>query len=334
MFKAKLYSKHGDLVVCLLCWNTCRIREGEKGRCRVRINKNGELYTLTYGNLSAIESRPIELKPFFHFKPGSSSLTFSTYSCNLNCPWCQNWHLSKVEAPEKYKVIPPEYLVTLARRRRDLSLCASFNEPTLLFEYLLDCFKIAKENGIMNTMVSNGYLTPKALEELKNAGLDAINMDIKGTDRVYEKYCAPPDGKSKYVWSSAKKAVKLGIHLEMINLVVTGVNDDEQSIGEVIENHLKYLGPQIPLHFTRYYPAYEFYNPPTDIAVLENAIRLARKEGIEYVYIGNVPGHRDEHTYCPECGEVLVKRHSTGIFENRLKNGRCWKCGKEIYGVW
>jgi pyruvate formate lyase activating enzyme len=137
-------------------------------------------------------------------------------------------------------------------------------------------------------MVSNGYLTPKALKELRNAGLDAINIDIKGTDRTYEQYSAPPNGKSKYVWISARKAVKLGIHLEMINLIVTGVNDDEESIMNVIENHLKYVGPQVPLHFTRYFPAYEFYNPPTKVSTLEKAVEMARKEGIEYVYIGNV----------------------------------------------
>jgi len=334
MFRAKLYRNIGDTVICLLCWNMCKIKEGRKGKCKVRLNVKGELYTTTYGNLSAVDSRPIELKPFFHFKPGSSSLTFSTYSCNLNCPWCQNWHLSKVEPPRNYKLVPPEYLVNLAKARGDLSLCASFNEPTLLFEYLLDCFRIAKNSGLLNTMVSNGYMTPKALKELRNSGLDAINMDIKGTNKVYQDYCAPPSGKSDYVWRSAKTAVKLGIHLEMVNLLVTGVNDDEESIREVINKHLKFVGPQIPLHFTRYYPAYKFTNSPTKISVIERAIEIALKEGVEYVYIGNVPGHRREYTYCPECGEVLVKRYSTEILKNEIKNGRCWKCGREIYGVW
>ncbi|RKX60723.1 MAG: AmmeMemoRadiSam system radical SAM enzyme [Thermodesulfobacteriota bacterium] len=331
MKEAKLYKTLKNKIICLLCWRFCKIENNETGFCRTRINKNGKLYTLTYGNISAIESRPMEIKPFFHFKPGRTTLTFSTYSCNLTCPWCQNWHISKTEPPLIYKSVTPEEIVNLALKSGDVGLCASFNEPLLLFEFLLDTFKLAKSMGLVNTMVSNGFMTLKALKLLKEAGLDAINIDIKGNDKVYKNYCG---GKAEFVWKIAQRAVEMGIHVEMVNLLITDVNDDENTISEVVENHLKYVGTKIPLHFTRYYPAYLFNKPPTEIRKLEKAIEIAKKKGIEFVYIGNVPGHRYENTYCPRCGELLIKRYSYKILENKIKNGKCPKCGKEIYGVW
>ena len=329
--KAKLYRKVRGKIVCQLCWRFCKLSDGEVGFCRTRVNKNGVLETLTYGNISAMESRPIEIKPFFHFKPGTTSMTFSTYSCNLECPWCQNWHISRASPPKEYKVVEPAKIVSEALKFGDISTCASFNEPTLLFEYLLDVFKIAKEVGLYNTMVSNGYLTPLALKLLREAGLDAINIDVKGDESVYDRYCG---GKVKYVWKTVKKAVELGIHVEIINLVMTDVNDCEESIRDVVENHLKFAGSNVPLHFTRYFPAYMFTNPPTDVEKLEMAIRFAKKEGVNFVYIGNVPGHKHENTYCPECGIRLITRYSYRVFENAIKDGRCFNCGREIYGVW
>ncbi|RLI75556.1 AmmeMemoRadiSam system radical SAM enzyme [Archaeoglobales archaeon] len=329
LHKAKLYSRINNKVVCRLCWHKCRIENGEMGFCNARVNYEGELYTLTYSNISAIESRPIEIKPFYHFKPSSSSLTFSTYSCNLTCPWCQNWHLSKT-MKEGYK-IQPEKLVGTALNNKDVGLCASFNEPTLLFEYLLDSFKLAKRHGLINTMVSNGFMSLKALEMLRNAGLDAINIDIKGNDKIYEKYCS---GKAKFVWKVVKKAIKLNLHVEVINLIVTDVNDSFDVISEVIENHLKYAGKNIPLHFTRYFPAFMFNKPPTKIEILESAIEMAKREGVEYVYIGNVRKHKYENTYCPQCNEVLIRRDSYRVLENKVKDGKCFNCSKEIYGVW
>ncbi|RLI76620.1 AmmeMemoRadiSam system radical SAM enzyme [Archaeoglobales archaeon] len=326
--EAKLYSRINNKVVCRLCWHKCRIEDDKTGFCGARVNFGGKLYTLTYANLSAIDSRPIEIKPFYHFKPASSSLTFSTYSCNLTCPWCQNWHLSKT-MKEGY-IIQPEKLIQIALNNKDLSLCASFNEPTLLFEYLLDSFRLAKEHGLLNTMVSNGFMSLKALEMLKNAGLDAMNIDIKGNDEVYEKYCG---GKAKYVWKVVNKAIKLKLHVEVINLIITDVNDSSDVIEEIIENHLKYAGCSVPLHFTRYFPAFLFNKPPTKIEILEKAIDMAKKEGVEYVYIGNVRS-KFENTYCPRCRELLIRRHGYEVIDNKIKKGKCFNCGKEIYGVW
>ncbi len=328
MHPARAWRRVGNEIICQLCYHFCRLREGEFGRCKARFVKDGELYTLTYGNVSAMESRPMEIKPFFHFLPGKTAITFSTYSCNLDCPWCQNWHLSKVSPPMSYSVVKPEEVVEKALIFGDVATCASFNEPTLLYEYLLDLFPLAKSRGLFNTIVSNGYMTPLALKELVKAGLDAMNVDLKGDERVY-RLCG---GKAKNVLKTIKTAKKLGVHLEVVCLLITDLNDDEDSVRWVVENHLKYAGAEVPLHFTRYFPAYLFKRPPTPVERIERAIEIAKREGVEFVYIGNVPGHTYENTYCPNCGELLIKRYSFRVIEVRLKNGRCWRCGREIYG--
>ncbi len=332
MKEASLYSIGGEKRVrCHLCWNLCSIDDGLRGRCNTRINVSGRLYTLTYGNISAMESRPVEIKPFFHFMPGTTSMTFSTYSCNLSCMWCQNWTSSRSLPRENYRAVPPEEVIKSAIKAGDLSTCASFNEPTLLFEYLLDLFPLAKEAGLRNTMVSNGYMMPKALKSLVDAGLDAINIDVKGDKEVYRRYCG---GKSDiHVWRNVRFAAKR-VHIEVVSLLVRDVNDDEESVREVVEKHLKYAGSKVPVHFIRYFPAFLFDKPPTDISKLEKAVKIARKEGIEYAYIGNVPGHKFENTCCPQCGALLVKRYHFTPVENRIKNGKCPECGKEIYGIW
>jgi pyruvate formate lyase activating enzyme len=255
-------------------------------------------------------------------------MTFSTYSCNLQCPWCQNWHLSRKPPPETYNPVNPSEIVDAALKSGDLSICASFNEPTLLFEYLLDLFPIAKKKGLLCTMVSNGYMTPKALKMLADEGLDAINMDIKGDFKA----CGLKN--EKVVWQNAKFAVKIGLHLEIVNLIVTGVNDSEDAINEVIEKHIRYAGKKIPIHFTRYFPAFMFDKPPTRIEVLERAVEVARKNDIEFAYIGNVSGHKYENTYCPQCNELLIQRTGYKIAKNLIRDGKCCNCGKEIYGVW
>lgn len=328
--EAKLYRIVQGKAVCQLCWRFCKIDEGQTGFCRVRILRNGKLYTLSYGRLSYLESRPVEIKPFYHFLPGTTSMTFSGYSCNLDCPWCQNWRISKSfpEEEKEIRTIPPEKVVEEAIKKGDASTCASLNEPTLLFEYLLDVFNIARDRGLMNTMVSNGYMSIMALRELRKAGLDAINIDVKGNERSYGLI----GGKAEYVWRVVREAVKLGLHVEIVCLLVTGVNDSEEVVKENVEK-LAAINPDIPIHFTRYFPAYMFNAPPTDVERLVKAVEIAKKE-LSYAYIGNVPGHRYENTYCPDCGELLIRRYHVWVFENKLNNGCCPKCGKKIYGVW
>lgn len=329
--KALLYeSKRNDVVQCNLCERRCNIPRGGSGFCKTRVNVNGVLYTLVYGDLNAIESRPIEIKPFFHFWPGSTALTFSTWSCNFNCPWCQNWHLSKQPPnPRTAFFVSPEKIVRKALSSRDDGLCVSFTEPTMLFEFSVDAFKLASKFSLYNTYVSNGYMTFEALKILKDSGLNGLKIDIKGDDEVYKKYCGGLD--VEYVWRNAREAKQMGIHVEMVNLLISGVNDDEECIRWIIERHLKEVGPDTPIHFTRYYPAYKFHNPPTKIEKLEFAYNLAKKLGVNYPYIGNVPGHSYENTYCPECGELLIKRYGYTVVDYRVtSDSRCPRCGRHI----
>ncbi len=326
--EAILYKKLGEKVICNLCERRCKIALGEAGYCRTRKNIEGRLYSVVYGKLSALESRPIEIKPFFHFWPGSSSLTYSTVSCNFDCPWCQNWNLSKTK-PDKaqLKHFSPEDVVDLAFRRGDDGLCVSLNEPTLLHEFNLDSFRLSKEIGLYNSYVSNGYLTIEALQMLKDNGLDGINIDIKGDEEVYEKYCKGLD--ANIIWRNAKKAKELKIHVEMISLLISNVNDDGECIRWIIDKHLENLGPDTPIHFTRYFPAYKFGNPPTSLKTLTYAYETAKKEGILFPYLGNVIGHEFENTYCPKCNSLLIKRHGYRVLEYNIVDKKCG-CGEEI----
>ena len=318
-------------VRCSLCERRCEIPPGGKGFCGTRLNVDGRLYTLVYGDISAVESRPIEIKPFFHYWPGSTALTFSTWSCNLDCIWCQNFHLSKAKPnPSKAVYYSPEKLAELAVYNGDEGLCASFQEPTLLSEWAIMLFRVGKKKGIKYCCyVSNGYMTLEVLKALHEAGMDGIKIDIKGNNEVYSKYCGGADVDK--IWRNAREAKKLGLHVEIVNLIVRNVNDDENAVKWVIERHLKEVGPETPLHFTRYFPAYKFHNPPTKIETLEEAYKLAKKMGVLYPYIGNVSGHKFEHTYCPNCGMKLVERYGYYVLKYKItEENKCPNCGTKI----
>lgn len=325
----------GNKVRCTLCERRCIISPGDLGFCKTRLNIDGELYTIVYGALSAVESRPIEIKPFFHYWPGSTALTFSTWSCNFDCPWCQNWSLSKAKPNlEAVKYFPPEAIIKLAFKGGDKGLCASFQEPTLLTDWNIDLFRIGSKLGLYACYVSNGYMTLEALRALREAGMDGLKIDIKGDSRVYEAFCGGVDVEK--IWRNVRESKKLGFHVELVNLIVTDVNDDEVCIKYVIERTLKEAGPDTPLHFTRYYPAYKFDRPPTSIETLERAYEMARRMGVLYPYIGNVPGHRYEHTYCPSCREPLIKRYGFRILRYKItEDKKCPNCGFRIniYGT-
>jgi len=329
--EALLYEKlSNDKVRCSLCERRCAVAPGSRGTCKTRMNIEGRLYTLVYGDLSALESRPIEIKPFFHYWPGSTALTFSTWSCNFDCVWCQNWHLSKTEPdPAKASYYAPEEIVEAALKARDEGLCASFQEPTILTEWVLPVFRLGHEKGLYCCYVSNGYMTLEALRMLKEAGMDGLKVDVKGDAETYQRYCGGADVEK--VWGNIGAAKKMGFHVEVVNLVVTNVNDDEECLKEVIERHLKEAGTDTPLHFTRYYPAYKFSNPPTKVETLERAYEMAKKAGVLYPYLGNVQGHKYENTYCPNCGEALIKRLGYTIVQYKVTNDKkCSKCRQLI----
>lgn len=315
---------------CSVCRRRCLIKPGEVGFCRTRRNVEGNLQSVVYGRLAALESRPIEIKPFFHFHPGSTALTYCSYSCNLRCRWCQNWHLSRkdpLQAQAKY--VSPEDLVDMALHIGDQGLCCSFTEPTLLHEYNVAAFSLAKGAGLYTCYVSNGYMTLETLQELQSAGLDAIKIDVKGDAHVYREYCAAPHGEK--VWETAAAAKEMGLHVEIVNLVVTGVNDSEEALHDLIHRHVQAVGCETPLHFTRYHPAYQMQAPPTATNTLERAYDLARQAGLAYPYLGNVHGHPAENTYCPSCGQLLIERFSYTVRRILLTPlNKCPSCGRSI----
>lgn len=255
-------------------------------------------------------------------------MTIGSWSCNYECPWCQNWHISKnTPDPSRSEYIRPEKFVKLLKESKCQSTSVSFNEPTLLFEWSLDMFRLARREGYPNTFVTNGYMTLEALRMLRDAGLDAINIDIKGDVETVRKHCGTD---VDIVWRNVHEAKKLGMHVEVVNLVIPSVNDREEQLRELVKRHLREAGEETPLHFTAYYPAYKFDAPPTPVATLERAHNIAVSEGVEFVYIGNVPGHRFENTYCPSCGKLLIRRYGLELVKVELKDKSCPSCGQEI----
>ena len=315
---------------CRVCERRCVIPLGQAGFCKTRTNIGDRLYTLTYGDVSSISANPIEKKPFFHFWPGSYALTIGTWSCNFTCPWCQNYDVSKASPrPLKANYMSPERFVSMITYEKCQGSSISFNEPTMLFEYSLDVFPLAHEKGLYNTFVSNGYMTLEALRMLRDAGMDAIKFDLKGDEEVVQKYCGAD---VNIVWRNVGEAKRLGMHIEVVTLVIPDVNDDEDCLREIARRHLKEAGPETPLHFTRFYPTYEMTDRPgTPVGTLEKAHSIAVEEGVQYVYAGNVPGHRLENTYCPACGEMLIGRSGFAVIEYRITpDKRCPRCGLEI----
>ena len=326
------YTVIGDngSIICNVCERHCRLKPGSRGFCGNYANIDGVLYHIGYGLLSAIESRPIEIKPFYHYWPGSTAITFSNWGCNFRCPWCQNYHLSfELPKPKGMGYFPPEKIVELALKFGDEGVCASFNEPTTQADYLIDVFKYASEKGLYSTIVSNGYMTINTLSKLIESGMDGARFDIKGCPETYRKWIWGLD--PNIVFRNAEYALKKGVHIEMIFLVIPGVNDWDECVEWVLEKHICKLGEDVPLHVNRYYPAYKFYEPPTPISTLIKVYEKAKSKGIKFVYIGNVGDPKYETTYCPKCGKPVIVRYNYEVIEYKLDSGnRCPRCGEKI----
>jgi len=323
----------GKKVVCGICPNSCVLSENDRSICRSRVNKDGKLYTLTYGNPCAIHLDPIEKKPLFHFHPRSKALSIATTGCNFRCLNCQNWQISQV-APEtvRHHELFPEAVVKKAKAHQAVSIAYTYTEPTTYFEYMIDTAKIARQNGLYNLWVSNGYINPKPLLELCQV-LDAANVNLKSfSDALYRKLNG---GRLEPVLNTFKTMHEQGVHFEMTTLVVPGYVDDPEMIKSMCGWILENLGPDHPLHFLRFFPRYKLDRlPPTPVSKLTEFRSLAMKEGIRYVYVGNVPGHEGNHTYCHNCGKLLVKRTGYHIPEYNLNGSRCKFCDTEIPGEW
>jgi pyruvate formate lyase activating enzyme len=330
--EALLQEKVLGKVRCNVCERRCEIIDGGQGWCRTRANRDGKLVTRIYGAISSLAANPIEKKPFYHFYPGTVAFTAGSWSCNFGCPWCQNWDISKEPPPAAGKYLAPEQLVKLAMESGCQGTSISFNEPTLSLEWSLDVIRLARGYGLYNTYVTNGYLTPEAFSLLADAGLDAMNIDIKSDAAAVRKYCKGIDVEK--VWVACKLALSKGVHLEITTLVIPTINDTEGILRGIAERIAAELGRQVPWHVSAYYPAYKFAAPPTPIETLERAWRIGKDSHLEFVYIGNVPGHPHDNTYCPDCAKLLIQRFGLDILLNTVSKGKCPQCGRPIAGVW
>lgn len=318
---------------CKLCPRECVVAPGKRGYCEVRENNGGKYYSLVYGNPCAVNVDPIEKKPFYHVIPATGSFSIATAGCNFDCKFCQNYEISQALPEETYNFdLPPEHVVELAIKYSCRSIAYTYVEPTIFYEYMYDTCVLAREKGILNVYHSNGFINPVPLKELCRV-MDAACIDLKAfTEDFYAEMC---EGAMAPVLRSLKTLRTLKVHVEIVNLVIPTKNDDMAKIRGVCNWIKNELGPDVPVHFTRFYPMYKLRNlPPTPVDTLEKARNTAISEGLEYVYIGNVPGHSGENTHCPKCKNMLIKRKGYSIQENNIIRGKCKNCGKPIPGIW
>jgi len=321
------------LVRCGLCARSCTILPGQAGACRARFNAAGELRSLVYGRPLAIHRDPIEKKPFFHFLPGAEAFSIGTAGCPLRCRFCQNWQISQAR-PEDEEVPrrSPGDLVAAAAGARDPVIAFTYNEPTVQAEFLIDVARAARVQGIRSVIVSCGYASEAPLAEMCQA-LAAVKIDLKGfSPAFYREACG---AELSAVLRSIKQVARSGVHLELVNLVVPTLNDSRPMLEGLARWVVGEVGPDVPVHFTRFHPDYLLQNlPPTPVSTLERAREIAMAAGIRFAYVGNVPGHPGNHTYCPKCGKVVIARSNFFVTSIELQAGRCRFCQHPIPGVW
>jgi len=318
---------------CDLCPRECVVSEGKRGYCEVRENRDGKYYSLVYGNPVTWHIDPIEKKPFFHVLPASGSFSIATTGCNFDCKFCQNYEISQARPEETANFdMPAELVVASAKKTGCRSIASTYVEPTIFYEYMYDIGVLAKKEGILNVCHSNGYINQKPLKALCKV-LDAACIDLKGfTEEFYRNLT---EGTLQPVLETLKTLKAEGVHVEIVNLVVPTKNDDMEEIRQMCLWIKEELGSDIPLHFSRFYPMYKLRNlPPTPVPTLEEARKVAISVGLHYVYIGNVPGHEGENTYCPTCKKLLIQRIGYRILQNQLIGRKCPSCGHPQPGIW
>jgi pyruvate formate lyase activating enzyme len=315
---------------CSVCSYRCVIAPGKLGHCRTRKNVDGKIFTMIYGTVTSESSDPIEKKPLYHFYPGSYSYSVGSVGCNFRCEHCQNWGISQADIQEVYTFdIMPEDMAQNAVDTMCKSASWTYNEPGIWLEYTHDCAVKCHEKGIKTIYVTNGYPTPEHLDIMKGL-LDAFRVDIKAfSEDFYKKVCG---SKLEPVLASTKMAKDAGMHVEVINLVIPGLNDSPEEITALSKWCFENLGPDTPIHFTRFHPMYHMdHLESTAIKTLERARDIAKKEGLDYVYLGNVLGHKYENTWCPKCDELLIERYGFNVLKyNITVDKKCPKCGEKI----
>jgi len=335
MKEAYLYQKlDGQKVKCQLCSHRCVIDEGRRGICSVRENRGGILYSLVYDKVCSVNVDPIEKKPFFHFLPGTQSLSIATVGCNFHCLNCQNYEISQYprEKGDFFgKSIEPSRIVRLAKDYSCASLSFTYTEPTIFFELAYETAMLASREGIKNNFITNGYMTPEALEMI-NPYLHAANVDLKGfNDRRYKEICG---ARLKPVLDNIRLMKEMGIWVEVTTLIIPTLNDSEEELREIAK-FIKEIDDGIPWHVSAFYPTYKMthlYRTPPE--TLHKACSIGKDVGLKYVYTGNIPGDPKEDTYCWSCEKRLIDRWGYHISKNLVKDGRCPYCNEKIDGVW
>ncbi|MBI5191076.1 MAG: AmmeMemoRadiSam system radical SAM enzyme [Nitrospirae bacterium] len=320
-------------VHCFLCGHHCKIADGKRGICAVRENRGGTLYTLVYDKVISRNIDPVEKKPLFHFMPGSSSYSIATPGCNFKCAFCQNADISQMPRDIQRilgEPVPPEDIVAGALRYGCKSISYTYTEPTIYFELACDTARLAREAGLRNVFVSNGYITKEALTEIRPY-LDAANIDLKSFDeKFYQKVCG---AKLEKVLDSIRLYHEFGIWVEITTLIIPGLNDGEDELKK-IAGFLASIDVNIPWHVTAFHPTYRLMDRPrTPAATLRKARRIGLDAGLRYVYEGNIPGEGGENTYCHSCGKTIVGRFGFSVEDYNIKDGACGFCGAHIAGV-
>jgi pyruvate formate lyase activating enzyme len=335
--EAYLYESLEDKKVkCNLCSHRCVIKDGRRGKCSVRENRDGMLHTLVYGKVVARHVDPIEKKPLFHFLPGTLSYSIATVGCNFRCRFCQNADIAQMPTDHKGAImgdtVTPQEVVAAAKKSDCRSISYTYTEPTVFFEFAYDTAKIAHQHQIRNVFVTNGYMTAEALEMI-NPYLDAANVDLKAFhDRYYKELCG---AKLKHVQETLRRMKSYGILVEVTTLIVPGLNDDKGELQDLAGFIAQDLGTDTPWHISRFHPTYKLTDrPATPVETLTKAREIGLQAGLRYVYTGNVPGNTGENTFCYSCGEIVIERWGFQVGSLQIKDGKCSQCGAVMDGVW
>jgi pyruvate formate lyase activating enzyme len=327
--EASFYTREGDKVRCSLCPHSCAISEGKRGLCGVRENRSGKLYSLIYGLASSIHPDPIEKKPFFHFLPGSTAISFGSVGCNLFCLHCQNYSISRARVDEfDLTPITPDEVIKYAKMAGAESVSWTYNEPTIWHEFTTVASRAAHGAGLKTNYVTNGYIQEEPLRALKGV-IDAMNIDVKAfTEEFYKKVCG---GKLAPVLKSCQLAVELGMHVEVTYLIIPEHNDSVEEIGRFSKWVFDSLGPEIPVHFSAFHPEYKMTRlQRTPDKTMSAAYEVAKKAGLEFVYLGNVYARDKDDTFCPKCGSLVIQREGFNAEPVDLKDGKCGRCGADL----
>ncbi len=320
-------------VKCVLCPRECEVADVERGYCGVRENHGGAYQTLVYGALCSANIDPIEKKPLFHYLPGTPAFSIATAGCNIECKFCQNWQISQFR-PEQVdsSLIPPDRLVAVCQARNCPTIAYTYSEPVIFYEYMHDSAARARQQGVGSVMISNGYIQEKPLRQLCRH-LTGVKIDFKAyAEKFYVEQCA---GKLKPVLQTLEVLRDIGIWFELVILIIPTLNDSPEEIEGMSRWVVEHLGPDVPMHFTRFHPTYRIKNlPRTPVSTLERCRRIAMDAGVHYVYAGNVAMHPGENTYCHGCQNELIRRVGFRVAANHLKDGKCPKCNTAIPGVW